>query len=526
MTRPSRSEPRSTITPKIRSVDVPRHGACPTLYRGAGILAVSKPAGWLTHSDGEGQRPDVISSLGGDLGVHHRLDVDTSGALLMSTDPAGAARLQRAFEDRTIKKLYLAVVQGRPQPGQGEIRGAVPEAPEREAVTRYRTLSVVQVGESTRAVLEVEPVTGRTHQIRAHLARIGHPVLGDQRYGDPLCPLASRLMLHCWSMTLPGAEPIVAPPPPPFARYLGEAAEAARGEIADDPGTTAWRMIHGAADGHPGWYVDRYGDYAWIHHHEGQPKGPMPTCEGAICIEALRDRSRGAQQPPKLIAGALPPETMEIRENDVAYLVSLGETHLSTGIFLDHRPQRDLLKRESEGCRLLNTFAHAGAFTVAAAAGGARSSLSIDLSPRWLSRQGPQIEANGVDASPHHTAKGDVFEWAQRLARRGDQFDIIILDPPSTSVGKKRKRWSAAKDYGDLVEAVIPLMAPGGALWTCTNHHKLTPAHFAKQVQRALRGAGGLAADAYLERVRPPSVDFPVDDNPALKTFIWRWPRR
>ncbi|MFN3202591.1 MAG: pseudouridine synthase [Bradymonadia bacterium] len=515
----------SAITPRVRSIDAPRSHPLEPIHRGDGIIAVDKPVGWLTHPDGATTRPDVVTALGGDVGVHHRLDVDTSGVLLLSTDPEGAKRLQKAFESRSMGKRYLAVVLGTPPRKEGTLRGPVPEAPGRKAETRYRTLKVFRgSGGAPKAVLEVTPITGRTHQIRAHLAQVGCPILGDQRYGDPLSPLASRLMLHCWSMTLPGAAPIVAEPPAPFARYLGKSPEDARGEIATDEGTTAWRMIHGAADGHRGWYVDRYGDYAWIHHHEGTPEGPMPEVKGAFRITALRDRSRGGQAMPELISGERPPTPMTIHENDVRYVVSLSEESLSTGIFLDHRPQRRLLKETSAGCRVLNTFAHAGAFSVAAAAGGAESSLSIDLSARWLARQDPQIEANGLDVAAHRTAKGDVFDWMRRLARRGEKFDVIILDPPSTSVGKKGKRWSAARDYGSLVEAAAPLMAPGGALWTCTNYHKLTPARFARDVAQALSTSPGAAPGAVLEHVRPPAVDFPVDETPPLKTFIWRWP--
>ena len=150
---------------------------------------------------------------------------------------------------------------------------------------------------------------------------------------------------------------------------------------------------------------------------------------------------------------------------------------LSTGLFLDQRPQRTWLAKHASGLRILNTFAHAGGFSIAAATAGA-STVSLDLSRRWLERIPNQLENLGLDVRHHDWIYGDVFDWLPRLSRRGEQFDIVILDPPSTSVGKKKKRWSAAKDYPALIRAALPLVAPGGALWTSTNHRGLTPMRF------------------------------------------------
>lgn len=492
----------------------PTPGETPRLLaRDADRVVVDKPAGWLTHADGAGDRPDVVGWLGGAVGVHQRLDVDTSGVLAFSRTPAGAAALQGALQGRRAEKRYLAVVEGAPPAASGRLTGAVPAAPGLPAETRYR---VLRRGPGW-TLLEAQPITGRTHQIRAHLAAAGCPVRADARYGDPLDLRAPRLLLHCASLALPDGARWEAPAPPAFAPYLGAPPAAARAGLAADPDTTCYRELDGEADGHPGWTVDRYADWLWVQHDEGAPPGPLPAARGVYTVAGRRDRSRGGQSAPALTTGEPAPLPLTVTEHGVRYRVELGP-QLSTGLFLDQRPQRAWLARHAGGMRVLNTFAHAGGFSIAAATAGAET-VSVDLSKAWLDRIPDQLIANGVEPSGHDAIYGDVFDWLGRLARRGERFDLVVLDPPSTSVGKKKRRWSAARDYPDLVALAAPLVAPGGRLWTATNHRQLTPGRFAAKV------AAGLPPGAALERVCPPPVDHPCPTGPApVKTFVWRFP--
>jgi 23S rRNA (cytosine1962-C5)-methyltransferase len=123
-----------------------------------------------------------------------------------------------------------------------------------------------------------------------------------------------------------------------------------------------------------------------------------------------------------------------------------------------------------------------------------------------------------VDPDPqrHDTIHGDVFDWLRRLSKRPDRFDFVILDPPSTSVGARGRRWSAAQDYAALVTAALPLVAPGGRLLTVTNHRGVTPARFYDLV------SAGLPPDAVLERVGAMPIDFPEVGPPPTKSWIWR----
>ncbi|HER44266.1 MAG TPA: RNA pseudouridine synthase, partial [Candidatus Eisenbacteria bacterium] len=156
----------------------------------------------------------------------HRLDRETSGLLVAAKNRPSARLLSSIFSSGGVEKTYLAVTEKPPAPKRGEIRtpirvrkGSSSRAETQEggkrAVTRYRTLKTLPGG---RALVEAAIETGRTHQIRVHLASIGSPILGDSMYGSSR---SGRLMLHAWKIRLPrpGSQGFIeasAPPPPGF----------------------------------------------------------------------------------------------------------------------------------------------------------------------------------------------------------------------------------------------------------------------------------------------------------------------
>lgn len=171
-----------------------------------GVLALFKPAGLPVH----GERSllywaELHLGLEG-LAPAHRLDAGTSGVVLMSTDPARRGDLGRQFEAGTVRKTYLTLVHGRPH-AKGKIDRPLRDARRRGnlgCVTRYRTLE----RHPKTALLQVRPETGRKHQIRRHLAGIGLPVVGDDRYGKPSIRVPAfpgRLWLHAETIEIEGA---------------------------------------------------------------------------------------------------------------------------------------------------------------------------------------------------------------------------------------------------------------------------------------------------------------------------------
>jgi 23S rRNA pseudouridine1911/1915/1917 synthase len=216
----------------------------PILYEDAEIVAVSKPAGILTHGDGRSKAETAEDWFNEyypheaveppQIGYVHRLDRDTSGVLIFAKNPTAYAFLRKAFHDRDVHKTYLAFVHGVPKEKTGSIdfdigrsrkdfrlRSAQPKAKGRlrESLTRYEV-----VGETAGfSLLKVSPETGRTHQIRVHLKAIHHPIVGDSLYAPKHSPAlgVNRLGLHAYRVEAPLPDgrtvTIVAPVPKDLA---------------------------------------------------------------------------------------------------------------------------------------------------------------------------------------------------------------------------------------------------------------------------------------------------------------------
>lgn len=172
------------------------------------LLVVDKPAGLLTQPGlGPEQRDSLVLRLQArwpELRLVHRLDRDTSGLLLLARDSDSHRQLSRAFAERQVQKRYLARVLGSPAAAAGTIDrpiaklshrpplyGVVPAG--RPSLTHWQ----VQQPHAHGQTLLLQPITGRSHQLRVHLQAIGHPILGDPLYGQPLAAcLCARLCLH------------------------------------------------------------------------------------------------------------------------------------------------------------------------------------------------------------------------------------------------------------------------------------------------------------------------------------------
>ena len=197
------------------------------LYRRSGLLAVNKPAGVPVHGSRilEDQPDTLLTLVRNHLGrvVHavHRLDRPVSGALLMTENPQTLAQMGQAFENRQVKKCYLAVVRGWPgnkgtishpllPPRDERIAGS----PAKEAVTRYERIAKIEIPEpvppypsSRYSLLALYPETGRSHQLRRHMKHISHHLAGDTTYGRGEHNRmlrekfnCRRLLLHAWSL--------------------------------------------------------------------------------------------------------------------------------------------------------------------------------------------------------------------------------------------------------------------------------------------------------------------------------------
>jgi 23S rRNA pseudouridine1911/1915/1917 synthase len=198
------------------------------LYEDNHLLVVDKPAGLLVQGDRSGD-PTLVEAAQAYLkkkyakpgnvyvGLVHRLDRNTSGVVLLARTSKAAGRLSARFREDEVSKVYLAVVEGRPDPAEGELKSWLAGKGDRQGVTRAskvpfsgarEALMRYHVRESAqgRSLVEVRPVTGRRHQIRAQFALAGHPLLGDVKYGSRERLSGHRIALHAYTLEI--AHPI------------------------------------------------------------------------------------------------------------------------------------------------------------------------------------------------------------------------------------------------------------------------------------------------------------------------------
>ncbi|MDR0501736.1 MAG: class I SAM-dependent methyltransferase [Treponema sp.] len=196
----------------------------------------------------------------------------------------------------------------------------------------------------------------------------------------------------------------------------------------------------------------------------------------------LRQRQRGLSQYEK--TGSTRLEKI-ICENDLSFKVNLSD-YLDTGLFLDRRLLRAMIRCQSQGKKVLNLFSYTGSFSVCAAAGGAASTDSVDLSNTYLSWARENFSLNGLSAgltikSSHTGAnrliRADVIEFADKAVKEKRRWDIIIVDPPAFSNSKKMTgSFDLSRDLTELLLKCLSLLAPGGKIFLSVNIRRGAPA--------------------------------------------------
>jgi 23S rRNA (guanine2445-N2)-methyltransferase / 23S rRNA (guanine2069-N7)-methyltransferase len=165
---------------------------------------------------------------------------------------------------------------------------------------------------------------------------------------------------------------------------------------------------------------------------------------------------------------------LDVREGDLSFEVNLSD-YLDTGLFLDHRVTRSLVRAEAEGKRMLNLFAYTGSFSVAAAAGGARETTSLDLSNTYLEWTRTNLARNRfTDAGRHRTVRDEARAFLLHRARRGEPpFDLVVVDPPTFSRSAKSETpWDVERDHAELLGLVADNLAPAGVVYFSTNFRR------------------------------------------------------
>lgn len=279
-----------------------------------------------------------------------------------------------------------------------------------------------------------------------------------------------------------------------FFQQLFEISREKRTSFEKDSLTTAYRLFNGEGDGIGGVIIDRYADYAvfsWYNETLYQKKAELLTAFRTVypdiigAYEKIRFSTKDLPES-QFLYGEQAPDPLLVTENGVQFATYLNEG-LMTGIFLDQKEVRGrLVDGFAVGKTVLNMFSYTGAFSVAAAMGGAVATTSVDLATRSLPKTTEQFEVNHLNLAAQKIIVMDVFDYFKYASRKGLSYDMIILDPPSFARNKK-KVFSVAKNYGELVKDSIDILTDKGTLIASTNAANLSLAKYQKMVITALQ---------------------------------------
>ena len=235
--------------------------------------------------------------------------------------------------------------------------------------------------------------------------------------------------------------------------------------------------------------IDRYGDHAQVALYVG--KDPRSPAWMAAMVEVVA-RVLGIASANVHIKDRAPQrveghddqyekrdargERLVVNESGLRFFVNLTD-YLDTGLFLDHRPMRAMVRADAANKTVLNLFAYTGAFTVYAVAGGARASTTIDMSATYLAWAADNMRLNGIacgPGTPHELVRADVLAWLDEPAQ--PRFDLAIVDPPTFSTSKRmRGTWDVQRDHAWLLARVAAHVRPGGSVYFSTNARRFKP---------------------------------------------------
>lgn len=308
-----------------------------------------------------------------------------------------------------------------------------------------------------------------------------------------------------------------------------EAAKVLREDLLASSETTAFRLFNGEGDGIGGWTADNYADYVQINWYSygiyrfkdwiiQALRELYPHIQGIYSTRRFGDWDQ-ASEAVTLDWGQPAPSPYFILENGIRYEISLGQDWM-TGLFLDQREVRRFIRDQAQGQTLLNLFSYTGAFSLAAAVGGAQATTSVDIAKRSLPKSQANFQANALDLAGHDFKVMDVFSYLDYAQGKQLDFDWVVCDPPSFSRSGKGY-FQAEKDYGFLASQVFALTRPGGMAVFSTNHSAYSRDAFREDLLAATKTSPGTY---HLIQSFGQPQDFPASADPSsqyLKVFVF-----
>ncbi len=302
-----------------------------------------------------------------------------------------------------------------------------------------------------------------------------------------------------------------------FASKIRNAAEK-RADFFASEDTSAFRVFNGEGDGIGGLTIDFFNGFYMVSWYSEGIYSFREDIYAALkqavntrgIYEKLRFNTNGQYiEKDDYVSGEKGEFPLIVQENGMNYAVDLNDGAM-TGIFLDQRDVRKALRdRYSSEKTVLNTFSYTGAFSVAAALGGAAGTTSVDLAKRSLAKTIEQFSVNGIDFESQDIKVMNVFEYFSYAARKGLAFDVVVLDPPSFARTKKMS-FSTAKDYPKLIKDTLAITNDGGIIVASTNNSSFNMKKFKTFIDKGFADYG--ARYTILEEHQLPE-DFAVPHN-------------
>ncbi|MFT3916775.1 MAG: class I SAM-dependent rRNA methyltransferase [Anaeromyxobacteraceae bacterium] len=313
-------------------------------------------------------------------------------------------------------------------------------------------------------------------------------------------------------------------------------AHALRAELVE--GTTGYRVVHGESDGLPGIVVDRYDRFlvmklysAGLTPHRGAIvealRAEVPGIAGVFGRDEIgrddADDGGGDEKGSgKVLWGAEPPEQITIDEHGMKVLVDVRRGQ-KTGFFLDQRENRRMVRELARGrAEALNLFGYTGGFSVAAALGGAKHVVTVDVDADAIALARENFKVNGLQMADHAFATEDAFEILARYKREGRRFDLVVCDPPAFAKSQKAVEGALA-GYASLNRAALAVLSPGGLLVTASCSARVSAEQFTDAVKEAAFKA---KVDLQLVRETRQPPDHPVSlqfrEGRYLKCLVLR----
>ncbi len=530
------------------------------------FLFLEKPHGWSTHSPSADNVHHVglhewaqtlahSHSQESKFQVCHRLDRETSGAILFAKNIEAARSLGEKFEKHEVLKSYFFVTKAQSQKSQYEFSSFIEKLGEKfvstnktpNAFTQFEKVNSVGGYELWRA----NPKSGKPHQIRLHAQSLGIPVLGDHTHGGAHF---SRMMLHSHSLNFEiQNEKLHFDSDLP---YVFENLETLRNlELANWISaserrfwwlknaqkltnhqfltqTDTWRWLHTETKNLRAeqlgenvffnWYSDQFPDKSQIQNVEAfydfllqlAQKLNLANKNNQFFLQLRSDRQKSPREFGEIVSSPQFPKRWKIKENDLHYELRL-DSGLSTGLFLDQRNNRAWVRDHSQGKKVLNLFSYTGGFSLCAARGGATQVVSVDVSQNFLDWSKQNFQINDIPIAPHEFRKIDSLEYLAWAKKKSLKFDLIICDPPSFARVDK-KIFKVDKALQDLVSLLSSVLNPGGQILFCTNFENLDSRGFL----RALSAATA-ALDIGPAEFRILREDFELPhQEPLMKCFL------